>query len=103
VAVRERTAKRRAGDNLVSYEDAKKIGSKIEWEAPGTGGYPPRSRNNQGLHVLDDYPLETLVPFIDWTPFFITWELAGKYPNILEDSMLWAKRQEICLPMHKKC
>jgi 5-methyltetrahydrofolate--homocysteine methyltransferase len=88
VAVRERTAKRRAGDNLVSYEDAKKIGSKIEWEAPGTGGYTPAIPKQPGIHVLDDYPLETLVPFIDWTPFFITWELAGKYPNILEDSVV---------------
>ena len=88
VAVRERTAKRRAGDNLVSYEDAKKIGSKLEWEAPGTGGYTPAIPKQPGIHVLDDYPLETLVPFIDWTPFFITWELAGKYPNILEDSVV---------------
>ncbi len=88
VAVRERTAKRRAGDNLVSYEEAKKIGSKIEWEAPGTGGYTPAIPKQPGIHVLDDYPLETLVPFIDWTPFFITWELAGKYPNILEDSVV---------------
>lgn len=88
VAVRERTAKRRAGDNLVSYEDAIKIGSKLEWDAPGTGGYTPAIPKQPGIHVLDDYPLETLVPFIDWTPFFITWELAGKYPNILEDSVV---------------
>jgi 5-methyltetrahydrofolate--homocysteine methyltransferase len=35
--------------------------------------------------VLDDYPLEDLVPRIDWTPFFQTWELAGHYPDILRD------------------
>ena len=38
-----------------------------------------------GTRVLTDYPLEQLVPFIDWTPFFQTWELAGHYPAILED------------------
>ena len=38
-----------------------------------------------GLTVLDDYPLEDLVPRIDWTPFFQTWELSGHYPAILTD------------------
>jgi 5-methyltetrahydrofolate--homocysteine methyltransferase len=41
-----------------------------------------------GLHVLEDYPLERLVPYIDWTPFFQTWELAGRYPDILEDDVV---------------
>jgi 5-methyltetrahydrofolate--homocysteine methyltransferase len=40
------------------------------------------------VHVLDDYPLERLVEFIDWTPFFMTWELAGKYPAILDDEVV---------------
>ena len=38
-----------------------------------------------GVRVDDDYPLEELVPFIDWTPFFGAWELRGRYPAILED------------------
>jgi len=38
-----------------------------------------------GTQVLDQYPLEELVRFIDWTPFFMTWELKGKYPAILDD------------------
>jgi 5-methyltetrahydrofolate--homocysteine methyltransferase len=41
-----------------------------------------------GVRVLNDYPLEELVPLIDWTPFFQTWELAGHYPAILEDPVL---------------
>jgi len=41
-----------------------------------------------GLHVLEDYPLERLVPCIDWTPFFQTWELAGRFPDILEDEVV---------------
>jgi 5-methyltetrahydrofolate--homocysteine methyltransferase len=41
-----------------------------------------------GVRCLDDYPLETLVENIDWTPFFITWELAGKFPAILEDEVV---------------
>ncbi|MCC7516956.1 MAG: methionine synthase [Pseudomonadales bacterium] len=81
--VRERTAKRRTGEHLVPFEEAQKIGSKIDWD-----GYVPAIPAQPGLHILSDYPLEALLPFIDWTPFFITWELAGKYPNILEDAVV---------------
>jgi 5-methyltetrahydrofolate--homocysteine methyltransferase len=38
-----------------------------------------------GIRVLDPFPLDQIVPFIDWTPFFHTWELRGRYPKILED------------------
>ncbi|MBA4030155.1 MAG: methionine synthase [Planctomyces sp.] len=38
-----------------------------------------------GMRVLEDFPLEKLVPYIDWSPFFMTWELRGKYPKILQD------------------
>ncbi len=41
-----------------------------------------------GTKVFDDYPLEDLIEYIDWTPFFITWELAGKYPKILNDEVV---------------
>ena len=38
-----------------------------------------------GKKVLEDFPLDELVPYIDWTPFFHTWELRGSYPRIFED------------------
>ncbi|MGN6186268.1 MAG: methionine synthase [Thermoanaerobaculia bacterium] len=38
-----------------------------------------------GVRVLEDIPLESIEPFIDWTPFFSTWELRGRYPQILEE------------------
>jgi len=41
-----------------------------------------------GVRVLDDYPLDKLVDLIDWTPFFQTWELAGRYPDILQDPVV---------------
>ncbi len=41
-----------------------------------------------GLRTLDDHSLEDLVPYIDWSPFFQTWELRGKYPAILEDNVV---------------
>ena len=44
-----------------------------------------------GVRVLDRFPLEPIVPFIDWSPFFHTWELRGRYPKILEDPTVGAK------------
>ncbi|MCR9279121.1 MAG: methionine synthase [Pseudomonadaceae bacterium] len=48
-----------------------------------------------GVTSLHDYPIETLVPYIDWTPFFMTWELAGKYPRILDDEVVGASAREL--------
>jgi 5-methyltetrahydrofolate--homocysteine methyltransferase len=48
-----------------------------------------------GVRVLDKFPLEQVVPFIDWSPFFHTWELRGRYPKILEDATVGAKAKEL--------
>ncbi len=56
---------------------------KIDWKAEDI--FKP---NLLGIEVIKDYDLNRLVPFIDWTPFFQTWELAGRYPNILEDEVV---------------
>ncbi len=51
------------------------------------GSIPPAPKFT-GTKVLTDYPLEDLVPYIDWTPFFHTWELRGSYPRIFEDKFV---------------
>jgi 5-methyltetrahydrofolate--homocysteine methyltransferase len=48
-----------------------------------------------GIRVIDNYPLEKLVPLIDWSPFFQTWELKGKYPAILEDAQYGPAAREL--------
>jgi 5-methyltetrahydrofolate--homocysteine methyltransferase len=50
--------------------------------------YTPPKPNFLGTRVFDDYPLADLVPVIDWTPFFATWELHGKFPAILDDEIV---------------
>ena len=50
--------------------------------------YTPPKPGFIGTQVFDDYPLADLVPVIDWTPFFATWELHGKFPAILEDEIV---------------
>ncbi|MBP8232167.1 methionine synthase [Rhizorhabdus sp.] len=48
----------------------------------------PEAPNKPGLHVFGDWSLEDLRPYIDWTPFFRAWELAGNYPAILDDEIV---------------
>ncbi|MGA7992301.1 MAG: methionine synthase [Thermoanaerobaculia bacterium] len=48
-----------------------------------------------GVKILHDVPLEALVPFIDWSPFFHAWELRGRYPQILEDAVLGERAKEL--------
>ncbi len=64
---------------LVSLSDARANRSKIEWREEDVA-----TPEFLGVRVLDDFPLAVLREFIDWTPFFHTWELKGVYPRILE-------------------
>ena len=56
---------------------------KIDWS-----GYAPPRPSFLGVREFDDYPLEELVPYIDWMPFFNAWEFAGKFPDILADPVV---------------
>jgi 5-methyltetrahydrofolate--homocysteine methyltransferase len=55
---------------------------KLDW----SGAYQPPKPSFIGSKVLNDYPIAELVDYIDWTPFFQTWELSGKFPAILDDA-----------------
>ncbi|MGB1884452.1 MAG: vitamin B12 dependent-methionine synthase activation domain-containing protein, partial [Gammaproteobacteria bacterium] len=81
--VRQRHADRRAATPLVSLGEARRNQLPTDWSAYAET--PPAA---PGIHALDNYPLDALIPFIDWTPFFMTWELAGKYPRILSDEVV---------------
>ena len=51
--------------------------------------------NQLGVHVLNDFDLNLLLNYIDWTPFFRSWELHGKYPNILTDEVVGEQASEL--------
>ncbi|MFC5578165.1 methionine synthase [Lysobacter niabensis] len=88
--IRERHRNRGDGKRLVSLEKARGQRFDGNW-----ADYTPPAPKQPGLHVLDDYPLAELVRYIDWTPFFNTWELAGKYPAILGDKVVGAQASEL--------
>jgi 5-methyltetrahydrofolate--homocysteine methyltransferase len=62
--------------------DARANAFKIDW----SGDYRPPRPSFLGTKVLADYPIAELIDYIDWSPFFATWELTGKFPAILEDA-----------------
>jgi 5-methyltetrahydrofolate--homocysteine methyltransferase len=72
------------GSVLLPLAEAR--GNRFVWNADP--GYRPCPPNRPGLHVLPQVDLASLVPFIDWGPFFQTWDLAGSYPKILDDAVV---------------
>jgi 5-methyltetrahydrofolate--homocysteine methyltransferase len=81
--VRERHAGKQQKIKWLSLEEARNNRVPIEW-----ADYTPTKPNKLGIEVFADYPLDELAEGIDWTPFFIAWELAGKFPRILNDEVV---------------
>lgn len=81
--VRERNAKRRPKAADLDYTQARKRRFRTDWN-----NHTPAEPNMLGLKTFDDYDLEELIERIDWTPFFMSWQLAGKYPKILDDKVV---------------
>ncbi|MGD9662827.1 MAG: methionine synthase, partial [Porticoccaceae bacterium] len=81
--VRERNANRQPRGTTLPYKDAVASGFQWDWQ-----NYQPPVPTTIGVRVFEDYPLEDLIDSIDWTPFFITWDLVGKYPAILDDKVV---------------
>jgi 5-methyltetrahydrofolate--homocysteine methyltransferase len=80
-AIRRERADRGEASRLASYLEAKANRLRLDWQ-------PAPSPAFTGPRILDNYPLEELVERIDWTPFFQTWELKGRFPAILEDAIV---------------
>ncbi|TWC35635.1 methionine synthase (B12-dependent) [Pseudomonas sp. SJZ079] len=83
IEVRERTANRSARTERLSYAASVAKKPKFDWAS-----YQPPVPTFTGTKVLEDIDLKVLAEFIDWTPFFISWDLAGKYPRILTDEVV---------------
>jgi 5-methyltetrahydrofolate--homocysteine methyltransferase len=76
---------------LLPIHEARRRRLALNWSDNGRPAKPAFT----GIHVLDDFPLNKIVPFIDWSPFFHTWELRGTYPRIFEDKIIGIKAHEL--------
>jgi len=88
--VRERHRNRGPGKKLVSLEQARAQRFRCDW-----AHYDPPQPASPGITVFDDYDLSMIRQYIDWTPFFQAWELAGHYPAILTDEVVGKQASEL--------
>jgi 5-methyltetrahydrofolate--homocysteine methyltransferase len=87
---REAHLNKRSDKRFVSIEDAR--GSKLQINLNGSIAPKPTFT---GTKVFEAFPLEELVPYIDWTPFFHTWELRGSYPKIFDDKVVGVEAKKL--------
>lgn len=80
--LREDFANKRAVKPMVSYEEAKKNKYQADWD-----NYHPVKPKMLGVKAFKDYDLREIITHLDWQPFFIAWELHGKFPQILSDKV----------------
>jgi 5-methyltetrahydrofolate--homocysteine methyltransferase len=82
----------RAEENKLrlSLKAARANAAKFDW-----ANYKPAKPSFIGTRLFENFPLADLVPLIDWTPFFQTWELSGKFPTILDDAKVGAAAREL--------
>ena len=88
--IRARHKDRSGAKKLVGLEKARAQRFDGNWN-----DYVPPVPARPGVTALDDVPLSELVPFIDWTPFFNAWELAGRFPAILDDAIVGVQATEL--------
>jgi 5-methyltetrahydrofolate--homocysteine methyltransferase len=81
--IREDFANKRTAKQYITYEEAVKNKVKIDWS-----NYKPIPPSFTGRKVFTTDKLEDIIPYIDWAPFFIAWELGGKFPDILSDEKI---------------
>ncbi|HNR06438.1 MAG TPA: methionine synthase [Saprospiraceae bacterium] len=90
--VRKSRSERETTKTYVSLETARKQKLGIDWDR-----YEPPKPKWLGTKVLLDYSLEELSDFIDWTPFFSSWQLNGKYPALFEDPLVGVEAKKLYL------
>jgi 5-methyltetrahydrofolate--homocysteine methyltransferase len=87
---RERHLKHKSDTVRLSLNEARAHKFAIDWSA-----YTPPAPKQPGVHVLKTYDLQKLVDIIDWTPFFASWELHGKFPKILDDEVVGVEAKKL--------
>ncbi len=78
--IRENHLKKKTTKSYLTIEEARKNRLRINWEKSDI-----KTPEKLGINVFKNYPLSELKKFIDWTPFFLAWEIKGKYPAIFKN------------------
>ncbi len=86
---------RKRKKRLLTYDEARANRLELDWRRSDLPRPDPGQHGGLGLQVLADFPLEEIVPYIDWTFFFVAWELKGRFPRILDDPRRGAAAREL--------
>jgi len=89
-AAREQHEGKKSKAVYVSLADARTHGVKTDWNS-----YTPPKPYLLGVHKFEAYPLDKIAEYIDWSPFFNAWELAGRYPKILQDEVVGMEARKL--------
>ncbi|HMJ46189.1 MAG TPA: methionine synthase, partial [Ferruginibacter sp.] len=81
---------KRSAKQFVSYAQACSNGAAIDWN-----NFTPKAPSFTGIKVFDNYPLAEIMEYIDWQPFFIAWEMHGKFPQILSDKVIGSEATKL--------
>ena len=90
IIVRERHADKQKNIQWLTLEQARNNRFRANWKK-----YRPPKPKHPGVQVFFNYPLGELSRYIDWTPFFVAWELAGKFPRILDDKVIGEQARKL--------
>jgi 5-methyltetrahydrofolate--homocysteine methyltransferase len=88
--LRDEHARRKQDKATLPIERARENRAKIDWS-----GFVAKKPQFLGTRVFEDYPLAEIARYIDWTPFFQTWQLHGKYPQIFEDTVVGTEARKL--------
>lgn len=88
--VRDQHSRKKPRTKPVTLAEARANKVAIDWQA-----YTPPVPAKPGIHELHEVSISVLREYIDWTPFFLTWSLAGKYPRILEDEVVGEEAKKL--------
>ncbi|MGC2165220.1 MAG: methionine synthase [Gallionella sp.] len=89
-AARDQHEGQKGKASYISLAEARAHGLMTDWSK-----YVPTKPKLLGVHKLESYPLDILVDFIDWSPFFQAWEMAGRYPKILQDEKVGVEASKL--------
>lgn len=90
VEFREKFLSRQIDKEYVPLEQARSQKFKMDWEIEEI--FKPKKL---GIHMMENLDLNELLPFVDWSPFFRSWELHGKFPDILQDEIVGEQAREV--------
>lgn len=88
--IREDFGKKQSSKQYISFAEAQANGVNIDWS-----NYTPPVPTFTGVKVFDEYSLDDIRQYIDWAPFFIAWELGGRFPQLLDDAVIGGEARKL--------